>query len=164
MRKFGLIVAALFLFPALAAAQGTKFSGTIVCNPPDPQHVLPVEGRPNHSYAVSQIKCTWTKPWEIGGVASKEGVGTGVEENHGDWSHSSGTYVDTMANGDMVYYSYEFKTKMKEGKPEISGHKWEMLGGTGKFKGAKGKGSCNGTPQEGGKVNYDCQGEYQLAP
>jgi len=140
---------------------GMQISGTLVCAPPHQEHVLPVEGRPHHSYAVNQTKCTWTKPWEIGGVASVEGVGTGVAEDHGNWSHSSGTYVDTMANGDKVYYSYEYKTASKDGKTQISGHEWELLGGTGKLKGVKGKGSCEATPQEDGKVVYECQGKYR---
>ncbi len=164
MRKYAFALMVLFLAPALAGAQGTKMSGTAVCDPPSVQHVLPVEGRPHHSYAVNQVKCTWTRPWQIGGVANKAGVGTGVVEDHGTWSHSSGTYVDTMANGDVVYYQYEFKTTVKEGKSQISGHKWELVGGTGKLKGVKGKGSCNATTQEDGKVVYECQGEYQPAP
>ena len=139
----------------------TRMSGTTVCDPPSQEHALPVEGRPHHSYVVNQVKCTWTKPWVVRGLASTEGVGTGVVEDHGSVSFSSGTYVDTMVNGDRGYYDYSFKTKTKEGKPTISGHKWELLGGTGKLKGAKGKGSCEATLQEDGKVVYECQGKYK---
>ncbi|MFQ5694421.1 MAG: hypothetical protein ACE5HB_00370, partial [Terriglobia bacterium] len=97
----------------------------------------------------------------IRGLASTEGVGTGVVEDHGSVSLSSGTYVDTMENGDKGYYDYSFKTKTKDGKATISGHKWKLLGGTGKLKGAKGKGSCEATPQEDGKVIYECRGKYK---
>ena len=150
----------LILVEMKTTEAGKGISGSIVCAPAHQEHALPVEGRPHHAYAVNQTKCTWTKPWEIGGVASVEGVGTGVVEDHGNWSHSSGTYVDTMANGDKAYYSYEYKTATKDGKTKISGHKWELLGGTGKLKGVKGKGTCEVTPQEDGKVVYECQGKY----
>jgi len=140
----------------------TRMSGTLECAPPSQEHALPVEGRPHHSYIVNQTKCTWTKPWAIRGLASTEGVGTGVVEDHGTVSLSSGTYVDTMENGDKAYYDYSFKTATKDGKATISGHKWELLGGTGEIKGAKGKGSCEATTQqEDGKVIYECQGKYK---
>jgi mannose-6-phosphate isomerase-like protein (cupin superfamily) len=140
---------------------GTWMSGTLVCDPPSQEHALPVEGRPHHSYVVNQTKCTWTKPWMIRGLASTKGVGTGTVDNHGMVSFSSGTYVDTMENGDKAYYDYSFKTKTKDGKAMISGHKWKLLGGTGTLKGAKGKGSCDATMQDDGTVLYQCQGKYK---
>ena len=162
MSKSGPLLAVGLLLPVVAAAQGAKMSGTVVCSPPSLLHALPVEGRPDNSYAVSQVKCTWTKPWQIGGVASKEGVGTGTDAISGNASQSSGTYVDTMANGDKAYYKYEFNAITKDGKPEkISNHKWELFGGTGKMNAVKGKGTCNVTPQADGKVVYECQGEYK---
>lgn len=162
MRESGLLLAVGMLVPTLAFSQGTKISGTVVCNPPSPQHVLPVEGRPGHAYGVSQVKCTWTKPWQIQGVASKEGVGTGVDDVSENRSQASGTYADTMANGDLVYYKYQFNATLKDGKPEkIEGHRWEIVGGTGKMKTLKGKGTCNATVQADGKVVYECQGEVQ---
>ena len=162
MYKSGLLLAVGFLVPVVAAAQGAKLSGTVVCSPADPIHALPVEGHPNHAYAVSQVKCTWTKPWQIGGVASKEGVGTGTDAISGNLSHSSGTYVDTMANGDKAIYKYEFNATTKDSKPEkISNHKWELIGGSGKMQAVSGKGTCNATVQADGKVVYECQGEYK---
>ena len=162
MSKYLPLLAVASLLPVVAAAQGTKMTGTLVCSPPSALHGLPVEGRPDHSYAVSQVKCTWTKPWQIGGVTSKEGTGTGTDAISGTTSQSSGTYVDTMANGDKAYYKYEFNAITKDGKPEkISNHKWELIGGTGKLNVVKGKGTCNATPQADGKVVYECQGEYK---
>jgi len=163
MSKSGPLVAVALLLPVAAAAQGTKMTGTVVCSPPSALHALPVEGQPGHAYSVSQVKCsTWTKPWQIAGVASKEGVGTGTDASSGNASQSSGTYVDTMANGDKAYYKYEFNAITKDGKPEkISNHKWELIGGTGKMNAVKGKGTCNVTVQADGKVVYDCQGEYK---
>ncbi len=162
MSKSGPLLAVGLLLPAVVFAQGAKISGTVVCTPPSPLHALPVEGQPDHAYAVSQVKCTWTKPWTIGGVASKDGVGTGTDRISGNTSAASGTYVDTMANGDKAFYKYEFSAVTKDGKPEkITGHKWELVGGTGKLAAIKGKGTCNATPQADGKVVYECQGEVK---
>ncbi len=162
MSKSGPLLAVALLLPVVATAEGAKISGSLVCSPPSALHALPVEGQPDHAYSVSQVKCTWTKPWQIGGVAAKDGVGTGTDVVSGNTSQSSGTYVDTMANGDKAYYKYEFNTITKDGKPEkISNHKWELIGGTGKMNAVKGKGTCNVTVQADGKINYECQGEYK---
>jgi hypothetical protein len=162
MPKTVFLIAVALSLPIVAVAQGTKISGTVECIPANPPHVLPVEGQPDHAYAVAQVKCTWTKPWQIGGVASKDGVGTGVDDIRENRSQSFGTYVDTMANGDKVYYKYEFQATLKDGKPEkVSNHKWEIAGGTGTMKAIKGKGTCNATVQADGRVVYECQGEVQ---
>jgi hypothetical protein len=156
------MLAVALVLPGVAAAQGTKISSTIVCSTPSVLHALPVEGRPDNGYSVSQVKCTATKPWQIAGVAGKDGVGTGTAANSGSVSQSSGTYVETMANGDKAYYKYEFSAIVKDGKTEkISNHKWELVGGTGKLSAVKGQGTCNAAVQADGKVVYECQGEYK---
>ncbi len=144
-----------------SSEMGTPMRGTVVCDPPGVEHALPVEGRPNHSYVVNQTKCTWSKPWRVRGLASVKGVGTGIVEDHGGMALSSGTFVDTAENGDSAYYNYSFKTKMENGKQVISEHKWELIGGTGTMKGAKGSGTCKATAQDDGKVVYECQGTYR---
>jgi hypothetical protein len=162
MSKSGPLLAVALLLPVAAAAQGTKISATIVCSPASVVHALPVEGRPDSGYSVSQVKCTSTKPWQIAGVAGKDGVGTGTAANSGNASQSSGTYVETMANGDKGYYKYEFNAILKDGKPEkISNHKWELVGGTGKLNAVKGHGTCTAAVQADGNVVYECQGEYK---
>ena len=150
----------LILVEMKSEQEWTPMSGRLVCDPASQEHALPVEGRPHHSYVVNQVKCTWTKPWTVRGLASVTGVGTGVVEDHGGMSLSSGTYVDTMENGDVAYYDYSFKTKIEDGKSAISGHKWELIGGTGAMKGVKGKGSCEVSVQDNGKVIYECRGKY----
>jgi hypothetical protein len=162
MMKFGALLAVGLLLPVVAVAQGGKMSGTVVCDAPAQETAIPVAGRPDHAYAVSQVKCTWTKPWQVAGVAAKDGVGTGMAQISGNSSQSSGTFVDTMANGDKAFYKYEFSATLKAGKPEkVSNHKWELIGGTGKMAAIKGKGTCNVTPQAEGRFVYECQGDYQ---
>jgi hypothetical protein len=162
MSKFGSLLAVALIVPAVAAAQGAKMSGSLVCSPPSNTHALPVEGLPNHAYSVAQVMCSWTKPWQIAGVAAKDGVATGSDAISAGLSNASGTFVDTMANGDKAIYKYSFKSVLKDGKVEkITDHRWELIGGTGKMQTLKGKGTCAATPEADGKVNYECQGEYK---
>ena len=100
--------------------------------------MIPAGDHPNHSLGVTQGKCTWTKPWEIAGIASKEGVGTGLQEVDGNKVRTHGVYVDTMANGDQAHYRVEFTGTTNNGQLQITAHKWQLVGGTGKLKGTKG--------------------------
>src|SRR5262249_16800408 len=79
MRRYFFLVAAVCLSAAAASAQ-TKVSGTAQFGKPDTQQLVPVGDRPDHSLGVAQLKCTWTKPMEIGGDKFKEGVSTETAE------------------------------------------------------------------------------------
>src|SRR5712692_10581649 len=87
---------------ATAAAQ-TKISGTIVCGKPDQQQAFEVGDLPGHMLAVSQGKCTWSKPMEIGGTQTKEEQGTLTADNHANKGNSRGYVVVTMASGDKTF-------------------------------------------------------------
>jgi hypothetical protein len=137
----------------------TKMSSTVKCGKPNIEQMVPVGDRPNHSFGVTQGSCTSSKPWTIGGVAGKEGVGTSSTEADGAVSKSHGVYVETMENGDKAYYHYELTATAKDGQVQISGHKWQLVGGTGKLKGAKGQGTCKGSGTVEA-MTYDCEGEY----
>ncbi len=153
-----LIVLAL----ATVAGAQTKISGTSQCAKADAQHAIMVGDRPGHSFMISQSKCTWTKPWEIAGIQSKEGVATSFDEASGSSSRTRGFYHDTMANGDKANYRYEGTVSLKDGAPQSAEIKWTLVGGTGKLKGAKGKGTCKGKPGSEGSITWDCEGEYEL--
>jgi len=71
---------------ALASAQ-TKVSGTAQCGKADQEHSIQIGDRPNHSFTISQGKCTWTTPVEIAGIQSKEGVYTLLTETSGNTFH-----------------------------------------------------------------------------
>ncbi len=145
MRRALFLVGLFFAVASLAAAQ-TKISGTVQCSKSSMEHMVPAGDHPNHSLGVTQGKCTWTKPWVIAGIAAKEGVATGLQEVDGDQAKNQGVYVDTMANGDQVYLRYELTFTTKKGQLEITGHNWQIVGGTGKFKGIKGQGRLQGHP------------------
>jgi len=152
----------VFALAAVASAQ-TKISGTLQCGKPDEVHAIQVGDRPNHSFAISQSKCTWTKPWEIAGIQSKEGIGTEFDEISGDTSRYRFYFVDTMANGDKAYYRGEGTATLKGGVYQSADEKWTLVGGTGKLKGIKGKGTNKlKAAAADGSSTYDSEGEYEL--
>lgn len=157
---FALLV--VFVLAAVASAQ-TKITGTAQCGNPDPQYSIQVGDRPNHSFAISQSKCTWTKPIEIAGIQGKEGVSTGFAEVSGNSSRGRIFYADTMTNGDKVYYREEMTVTLKDGVPQSGDARWTAVGGTGKFKGIKAKGTCKlASPAADGGGTWECGGEYEL--
>ena len=142
----------------------TKISGAGRCAKADVRQSLQVPDHPNHAFAISQGKCTWTTPWEIAGVQNKEGVGTVFEEMTGNSARLREVYVDTMANGDKAFYRYEATTTLKDGKPQSSQGRWTLFDGTGKLKGVKAKGTCKVAGfEEDGAFTFECEGEYSMA-
>jgi hypothetical protein len=161
MRRFFMVAAAVLLFAATASAQN-KVSGTAQCSKPDPLHVVPVGDHPDHNMAVEQFKCTYSKPLEIGGDKSKDGLSTETADISGENSRAHGFHVVTMESGDKVFFWYQGTGKSKDGAPLEAKGNWGLNGGSGKLKGVKGKGTYNCTPSGDG---YSCEveGEYQLA-
>lgn len=161
MRRF-FIAAALVCFVTAAASAQTKVSGTAQCAKADPQHVIPVGDRPDHSLGVEQAKCTWTKPQEIGGDKSKDGVSTATDDISGNTVHARGVHVTTMESGDKLFVAYQGTGTMKDGALQGVKGTWSYNGGTGKLKGIKGKGTYTCAPSGDG-ASCDIEGEYELA-
>ena len=148
----------LLAFATFAAAQN-KISGSAQCSKPDIQQKVDVPDHPGHAITIAQFKCNWTKPFELEGVQSKDGVDTGVSDIHGNNANSHGYYVDTLANGDKAFVRWQGTDAMKEGTSE---GKWSYVGGTGKFKGLKGGGTYKGKYNQDGSVAFDVEGEYSV--
>jgi hypothetical protein len=162
MRKTRLFVG-LFLFVTSSAIAQTQMSGVALCAPANPVYLIRVGDNPGHAYGLAQGTCTWTKPWEISGLKNTQGVGTQIQEITGDTTKIRGTFVDTMANGDRAFYNFEFTLLTKADGPQVMDHKWELLGGTGKLQGVKGRGTCTASPVgSSGSFSYDCRGEHTL--
>ena len=151
----------VFALAAVASAQ-TKISGTLQCSKPDQQHAIEVGDRPNHSFVISQTKCTWTNPPEIAGVQSKEHVVTQFYEVSGNRSHGQEYAVGTMTNGDKYYGRVQGSATLKDGVPESIEGKWSFAGGTGKLKGLKGTGTYKGKGAPDGTSTWEIEGEYEL--
>jgi hypothetical protein len=161
MRRFFMLAAAVWFCAATVSAQ-TKVSGTAQCGKPDPQHVIPVGDRPDHMLGVAQIKCTYTKPMEIGGDKSKDGLSTETSDINGNASRARGVHVATMESGDKFFVWYQAAATSKEGTVTDLKGNWAFNGGTGKLRGIKGKGTFTCAPSGDG-LSCDVEGEYQLA-
>lgn len=161
MRKLATLCLVVFL--AGAAAAQTKMSGSLTCAPSDPAHIIRVGDKPGHAYGLAQGSCEWTSPWEIAGEKATIGIGTQIQHIQGNTTRVWGTFVDTLTNGDKVSYSFQFALVQTPAGPRVDGHKWEIVGGTGKASGITGQGACTATPVgTDGTFNYKCNGQYTL--
>ena len=151
------------LLLACAAQAQTKASGVIKCTKPDQSHKIDVG--PNHAFMIDQSKrlADKAKPFTIAGAASTTGVSTNVTEVNGNQSKFHGYYTDTMDNGDKAEYSFQGSAAMKDGVMQSATDNWMLVRGTGKLKGAKGKGTCKGSSGADGAITWDCEGEYTMA-
>jgi len=157
MRKLILGICCIGLMAVGMQAQ-EKIASSWSCDKPSVQHSLDVGDMPGHTYSIAQVKCTATKG-ELGGVKEKEGTGTEFHDTMGDRDNWHGTFVEVLASGDKVYYSYKGSGSPAKGISDT----WTVAGGTGKSKGATGKGSCKGKGSPDGSANLDCTGSYESA-
>lgn len=161
--RYRILMAVLLVFVVAASGRAqTKMSGSGVCAKPDVEHTLAVPDSPGQSYAISQGKCTWSKPWEIEGQPTKGGMTTVFVHTSGNTVRQSEVYVDTLANGDKVFYSYNQTATLKNNVPQPTKGKWTITSGTGKAKGIKGSGTCSVTPAADGSAAFECEGEYTM--
>ncbi|HXW84478.1 MAG TPA: hypothetical protein VEJ86_08740 [Candidatus Binataceae bacterium] len=149
------------MWSATAGAQATKFTGTCACKTVA-QHALPVGDRPDHNLGADQYKCDWTKPFDLGGDKTKEGVATDTFEGSGNKGRFHGIHVVTLESGTKISLPYQGTSTNKDGKPVASKGTFTFADGRGKLKGTKGKGTFSCTAA-GDVFNCDVEGEYQLA-
>jgi hypothetical protein len=155
------VVLVLALSGTLAAQ--TKISGTITCSKPDPAYSIDVPDRAGHSIMLAKFACTWTKPMEIEGVQTKDGVDVGTDDGSGTRLRGSGYHMSNMSNGDKIFVRFSgTDTMTKDGKPAGNAGTWSFTGGTGKLKGITGKGTYKGTASADGNMVTDVEGDYQL--
>lgn len=161
--RFRTLLALCLLLSATVALAQVKASGALKCAKADPQHKLDISD--NHAFVLEQSKCSVDKdkPFEINGVKSGNGVSTDINDVQGTKARFHGYYVDTMENGDRGEYSFHGTGSVKDGTLQNAEDSWTLVSGTGKLKGAKGKGTCKGTGAGDGSITWDCQGEYTLA-
>lgn len=153
------LIAAALVGSAGALAQ-TKFSGTCACKA-DKQQVLPVGDSDGHSLGLEQYKCDWTKPVDFGGDKAKDGVATHTADVHGQKSRFRGMHVVTTQSGDKIFLAYQGAGETsKDNKESHSKGTFTVAGGTGKLKGATGKGTF-GCASAGDGISCDVEGEYQ---
>ena len=163
MKQRILCTVLLVLGLAGTLAAQTKISGTLSCGKPDPAYKIDVADRPGHSIMLAQFACTWTKPMEIEGLQTKDGVDVGTDDGSGTKLHGNGYHYSNMSNGDKIFVHFSgTDTMTKYGKPVGNAGTWSFTGGTGKLKGITGKGSYKGSATAEGSMVTDVEGEYQL--
>ncbi len=152
-----------FLLLAAGADAQTKITGTIQCAKPDPMNAVPVGDQPGHMFMLAKDKCTWTKPLQIAGVATKTGEDTVSSEARGAKSRDSGYHISTMDNGDSFLVRFTGATTTdKNGAVLTQAGTWSFVSGAGKMKGIAGKGTYKGKGAADGSVTTDIEGEYQI--
>lgn len=147
-----------------AAAMADTFTGTCTCGgKSDPQHelMLPAGDRPDHQLGVEAYKCVWTKPLEIAGDKTKDGVATDVVDIKGIKVTFHGVHEVTLQSGDKIALSYQ-GSGTSENKKNLSKGTFTIAEGTGKLKGIKGKGTFDCKPAGEDQVSCDVDGEYEL--
>lgn len=147
--------------PALALAQ-TKISGTVKCGKPDQQQKIDVGDKPNHAFAISQGKCTWTKPMTIAEIQTHDDVATSSDEITSTSVRAHGYVLGTMSNSDKFTVRTHATDAVKDGNVQGTTGTWTFASGTGKLKGIKGGGTFKGKPDAEGNMIIEVEGEYTL--
>ena len=160
MRKLVLVCGFSFLSASMALAQG-PVAVQWNCAQPAPVNSLDAGDQPNHVFSISKVKCTAAKG-EIAGVKQREGVGTEFHEVKGTSDQFHGVYVETLANGDKITYTYKGTATVKAGGLESASNIWSATSGTGKFKGIKASGTCKAVGKPDGTSTFDCSGNYSI--
>jgi len=160
MKKAAVVLLVALALAASAAAQ-TKFSATWQCGKAEKQYEIQVGDRPGHAFGIVQGRCAATQA-EIAGVQVKEEVWTSFGEASGNTIRTRTSSYLIMANGDKVYSRGQSVLTVKDGVLQTEEGKWTFTGGTGKFKGLKGKGTYKNRFAADGTATGEAEGEYEL--
>ena len=158
MRKLLFVVFSLLVFGSAAMAQ-SKVDTKWHCPNQSTNHKFDVGDEPDHSYVIFQGTCDATS--SDSGFAEKKGDYTEFREMWKESMNVHGRFNVTMDNGDKVYYTYERSASTDITKP-ITGQKWKILSGTGKYKGIKGSGTCSGKLNADDSSDWECTGTYSM--
>jgi hypothetical protein len=151
----------LLLLPLSALAQ-TKFSGTMECGKANSTYTIQIPEQKGSTYAITESKCTWTKPFTAAGTESTQNAGVDFTETRGDSVTGNSTGVTYYKNGDKVFHKGTFTF---DPKTMISSGMWTFIGGTGKVQGIKGGGtsSCKSKSAEpDAEATCEVKGDYTL--
>jgi hypothetical protein len=157
------LIAVLGLLLCASEAQAQiKVSGTIKCGKAEVTHQVEVEA--GHVVVLEQSKCTPAKDKAItiDGVKEVSGVATAISDVQGNKASFRGYYVHKLENGDTATYRDQGNGTVKDGVMQSAENSWSLVSGTGKLKGAKGKGTCKATGAPDGSVTWECSGELTL--
>ena len=158
--------ALLFLAAGLLAAASlhaqTKISGTLQCGKADPVHSIEVGDAGKSVMNLAKVSCTWSKSFDMAGVAAKDGYSVAASEVHGGKTKEHGIHVGSMANGDKYDVHFQGTGTVKADHSGSVSGTWSFDGGTGKLKGLTGKGTYKTTTNADGTGSAEIEGEYKL--
>lgn len=162
MRNLIAVVCSLVLSTAAWAASG-KISSQWKCDgKPVDTHSIAVPDHEGHNYSIAKGNCTPEKG-SIGDAKEQEGTYTEFDDVNGNKVQNHGVFTDTVAGGDKIFYHYHGNQTFKDGKMEEGTNSWTFGGGTGKFEGVKGAGTCKGKGNPDGSSTWTCEGTYTTA-
>jgi hypothetical protein len=152
----------LTLTATVATAQN-KTTGDGKCGKPEQQQSIDVGDRAGHALVLVKFSCTWTNPYEIAGLKTKDYTGTATSDVSGEKAQERGYVVITMDNGDKAFVRFTGSgTNAKDGATAGEGT-WSYTGGTGKLRGLTGKGAYKSTGNADGATDH-VEGDYTLPP
>lgn len=161
--KGQILFAGCFVLLMAANTSGqTKITGSLTCNKPEPVYSIEVGDRPGHTMVLEKVPCSYTKPMEINGDKAKDGASIVSIDLTSTRMVSTGTHVATMESGDQTFAAIRDTSTVKDGKPADTNGTWSYTGGTGKYRGLKGKGTYKASRNEDGTITVEVEGEYQL--
>jgi hypothetical protein len=153
----------LFTLTASVAAAQAKTVGDGKCGKPDQQQTMDVGDRAGHALVLEKVSCTWTNPYEIAGLKTKDYATTAVADVSGEKEQGHGYVVVTMDNGDKAFLRATGSgTVAKDGSGTEEGT-WSYTGGTGKLRGITGKGTYKSACSADGCQDH-VEGDYTLPP
>src|SRR5262245_7003504 len=160
MRFASLLVLGVLVSMSLSAQ--TKISGTLSCAKPDPMNTIETGDGSGTVMNLVRVQCTWTKGFEMAGLAAKDGYSVAASEVQAGKSKDHGIHVGTMANGDRYYVHFQSTGTVRPDHSGTSSGTWSFEGGTGKLKGLTGKGTYKGTNNADGTGGAEVEGEYSV--
>jgi hypothetical protein len=152
MHKPTVVAACIVMLTSMAIAQNnleTKWH----CAKPTSQQAYQVPDMSGRSYAASQGSCSATSSK----TGEKSGTYTEAIDNTKVSLNNHGNFVVTMEDGGKIFYSYSGTATPAK---KTGSNKWKILGGTGKYKAAKGAGTCAGTLNDDESSDWDCTGTF----
>ena len=159
-RFVSLWIAGVLASAALTAQ--TRISGTLQCGKADPVHSIEVADQGKAVMNLVKVPCTWSKTFDMAGVAVKDGYSVAATEVEGGKTKEHGIHVGTMANGDKYDVHFQGTGTVKPDHSGTVSGTWTFEGGTGKLKGLTGKGTYKTTANADGTGTALVEGDYKL--
>ncbi len=159
--KAALLALSFLTLTATTGTAQTKLTGDGKCGKPDKQESIDVGDHAGHALVLVKFSCTWTNPYDMAGLKSKDYTGTVTSDVSGGKGQERGYVVVTMDNGDKAFIRFTgIGTTAKDGASAGEGT-WSYTGGTGKLKGLTGKGTYKSSGNAEATEDH-VEGEYAL--